>query len=277
MSSQQFTQKTFAVFFGAVLLLTGCTGNPAAPSDTQVVLRGYLFAGSPVQDIQLTSSISIFGSDTADPPILNASVVLVKGNNTYALTPNNAAPGFYFYPGTDLAVSTGDIFQILVNVGGQQISAETTVPTKPEQLSLSTTTMHFQPDTIQTRFGLRYSVVGLDTGIVSWSNPLGDYYYIVIESVDSARQLLRGDSVLTRRFVSEPTNQTSYRINNNSILYTGLHILRLYHVNKEYADLYRSREQDSRALNEPLTNVRNGLGIFSAFASDSLSFSIVLE
>ncbi|MDA3862202.1 MAG: hypothetical protein PF445_13365 [Melioribacteraceae bacterium] len=51
----------------------------------------------------------------------------------------------------------------------------------------------------------------------------------------------------------------------------------LYRVNKEYVDLYESRDQDSRNLNEPLTNIENGLGVFSAFASDSVYFNAVKE
>jgi hypothetical protein len=39
----------------------------------------------------------------------------------------------------------------------------------------------------------------------------------------------------------------------------------VYRINQEYADLYRTRQQDSRDLNEPLSNVVNGLGVFSAF------------
>ncbi len=54
-------------------------------------------------------------------------------------------------------------------------------------------------------------------------------------------------------------------------------MVRVYKVNQEYANLYRSREQDSRSLNEPLTNVQNGLGVFSAFASDSVGLYVKLE
>ncbi len=271
--------KILIVRISLILLLVvgGCNNNPIIPSDTQMVLRGYLYAGQAVQDIQLTSSISIFGTDTLDPPISNASIAVIKGGVSYVLAPNLKNPGYYYYPGNDLTVGTGDDFKIQVDYNGQQATAETIVPTMPEQLTLSTSSMRFQPDTIQSRFGMRLSVIGLDTAIVTWANPSGDYYYVVIESIDSTRQPLRGDSLFIRRFVSQPANQGSYRINNNSILYTGKHILRVYHINKEYADLYRSREQDSRALNEPLTNVRNGLGIFSAFASDSLYFFVALE
>jgi len=46
----------------------------------------------------------------------------------------------------------------------------------------------------------------------------------------------------------------------------------VYRVNQEYADLYEGRRQDSRDLNEPSTNIENGLGVFSAFNSDSTFF-----
>lgn len=120
-------------------------------------------------------------------------------------------------------------------------------------------------------------MTGLDTAIVSWNNPTGDYFYIVLESIDSTRQLLRADTLISRRFVSDPTNQNFCTINNNSILYTGKYSLKVYRVNREYADLYKSREQDSRTLNEPLTNVKNGLGIFAAFASDTLYFTATMQ
>ncbi len=270
-------KTTIFLIIAGVLLTAGCTNNPVAPSQTQVVLQGYLYANQPVQDISLATSIAIGGTDTVDTPITTASVVLMKNGISYQLASSVTIPGNYFYAGSDLSVNIGDNFTIEVDVNGQHISAATVVPSKPVQLGLSATTLQFQTDSVLTRIGTRTVVNGLDTAMVTWSNPSGDYYYVVIESIDPNRQLMRPDSTFTRRFVSQPTNQASYLLNNNSILYTGEHILRLYHVNKEYADLYRSRVQDSRTLNEPLTNVQNGLGIFSAFASDSLYFNVLFN
>ncbi len=270
-------KPTIVLFLATLLLATGCTNNPVGPSQTQVVLQGYLYANQPVRDIHLASSMAIGGTDTVDAPITTASVVLTKNGTQYQLVSNSGDPGDYFYPGNDLSVNVGDVFTIGIDANGEHVSSETVVPSPPQQLALSVTTLHFQTDSIQTRFGTRVGVNGLDTAVVSWSNPAGDYFFVVIESVDANRQLMRPDSTFTRRFVSQPTNQDNYRLNNNSILYTGQHVLRLYHVNKEYADLYRSRVQDSRTLNEPLTNVQNGLGIFSAFASDSLYFNVVFN
>ncbi|MFC1529786.1 hypothetical protein ACFL6R_03610 [Gemmatimonadota bacterium] len=55
----------------------------------------------------------------------------------------------------------------------------------------------------------------------------------------------------------------------------GEHLVRIYRINQEYADLYGSRQQDTRDLNEPLTNIQNGLGVFSAFNSTEFTFSAI--
>ncbi len=54
----------------------------------------------------------------------------------------------------------------------------------------------------------------------------------------------------------------------------GAHHAKVYRVNAEYAQLYENRTQDSRDLNEPPSNIRNGLGVFSAFNSSSVSFEV---
>jgi hypothetical protein len=40
---------------------------------------------------------------------------------------------------------------------------------------------------------------------------------------------------------------------------------------------HTERQQNSRYLNEPLTNIVNGLGVFSAFAGDSVFFRATTE
>ena len=55
----------------------------------------------------------------------------------------------------------------------------------------------------------------------------------------------------------------------------GRHRAIVYRVNQEYADLYNNRVQDSRDLNEPPSNIRGGLGVFSAFNSVAREFDLV--
>jgi hypothetical protein len=183
--------------------------------------------------------------------------------------------------GSDLQVRSGDQYTIQVTYDGISASAETEVPPKPVGLSTNITTITFTKETVSTPFGGTMDrVITSDSLIVSWSNPTGAAYYVVMESVDPNRVSIRSDTLrfLTNmRFVTEPTTDDRYRAFEQEINYTGKHKITLYRVNQEYVDLYKSRGQDSRNLNEPLTNVKNGLGIFTAFASDSAFIDVVLQ
>jgi hypothetical protein len=67
--------------------------------------------------------------------------------------------------------------------------------------------------------------------------------------------------------ISSPTTENHYRLNEMQLKYIGAYYTYAYHVNNEYVNLYKSREQDSWKMTEPLTIIKNGLGVFSAFAS----------
>jgi hypothetical protein len=199
----------------------------------------------------------------------------------YQLMSSSSFPGKYAYMGSDLQVQSGDQYTIRVTYNGTTASAETEVPPKPVGISTNTTTITFTKATVSTPFGGTIEMVTTsDSLIVSWSNRTAAAYYVVMESVDPNRQSIRSDtfpSFANMRFVTEPTTDDHYRAFEQDINYTGKHKITLYRVNQEYVDLYKSREQDSRSLNEPLTNVKNGLGIFTAFASDSLFVDVLLQ
>lgn len=61
------------------------------------------------------------------------------------------------------------------------------------------------------------------------------------------------------RAVFSPTAADSMAIGFNQVKYYGLHRVRVYRVNDEYAQLYATQQQDSRDLNfEPFTNIQGG-------------------
>jgi hypothetical protein len=141
--------------------------------------------------------------------------------------------------------------------------------------------MIFTEDSSASRFGggTFVRLTSADSVIVSWDNPSQLPYYVVVESDDSTLQPLSSDTLgnFNRRFVTEPTTNNYYRVPQGDFNYIGKYKITLYRVNQEYVNLYASREQDSRSLNEPLTNVQNGLGIFTAFASDSTFVNVELQ
>ena len=115
---------------------------------------------------------------------------------------------------------------------------------------------------------------------VSWDNPADALHYVVVESlVEGEPEYILPEFIRNRfggfRFITEPTDLAYFDVNAQSLQVFGEHRVVVYRVNEEYADLYENREQDSRDLNEPPTNVTGGLGVFSAFNSRSATFDVV--
>jgi len=272
--------RLLVVFVACIFLSGGCRENPLIPEEPQLVLQAYLYADRPVTDVGVMLSNLLSSSDLSNTPISDASVVLWKDGARYQLTASTQTQGNHYYAGTNLSVRSGDRFRIEVSRNGITAFAETDVPQKPVNVSTSHRTLTFVRSTFTTPFGMTMEIVNTsDTMMVLWNNPEKHPYYVVVESADPNSQPLRSDTVMSRRFrfVTEPTINDYFRILPVNIAYTGIHKVTLYRVNQEYVDLYKSRQQDSRSLNEPLTNIRNGLGIFTAFSSDSLFVTVVLE
>jgi hypothetical protein len=109
-------------------------------------------------------------------------------------------------------------------------------------------------------------------------NPELELFFVTVEALEESPTPInigigRGDGF--RRFIFPPIAADSIAISPLSLAHYGLHQVRVYHVNTEYAALYESRQQDTRDLNEPATNIRNGLGVFSAFGSRTVLFRAV--
>jgi hypothetical protein len=273
--------KAIGILFFALLLTLGChTDSPLAPDKSQVVVRGYLYAGEAVQDIRLTGTLPLGSDDTAAPPINSAQISLLKAGKTYDLVASAGDSGYYHYPDTDLTVEPGDDFQIRVSYENQVITATTTVPPAPQDVVISKSTLQL-PD-FDDMFQMREKGISMDsiralTSLaVSWQNETDALYYVVVKNLEnnpvSSDSRFRGGP---RMYISQPRPGGEYDVNATMATHYGKHEVRVYRVNQEYADLYQSRNQDSRDLNEPLTNIQNGLGVFSAFSSKSVYFTLL--
>ncbi|MBN2088992.1 DUF4249 family protein [candidate division KSB1 bacterium] len=272
--------KVFLMLIMLVILITGCTNDsPLAPDKELIVVRGYLYAGEPVTDIKLTTTLTLGSEDTLAPPINNAKVALIKAGQRYDLVPTPGDSGYYHYEGNDLEVKTGDEFQIEVQYNNQVVTGSTVVPEAPTGLTISKSTLSF-PD-FDSMWELRQQGISMDsirqamTLTVNWEQASDALYFIVVKNVE--KNPIEVESGFNfrppRAFISSPVAAAEYAVNAMMMTHLGKHLVIVYRVNQEYADLYQSRNQDSRDLNEPLTNIVNGLGVFSAFNSDSVYFN----
>jgi hypothetical protein len=256
-------------------------GDPTsvAPGTREPVLLAYLYAGQPVNDIRLTWTAPIGTpdslADSASPPINNATVALVRAGVRYTLSTAPGDSGYYRYTGNDLVVHEGDVFGLEATVDGHALTAQTTVPVRPTGARMSTTTL-----TVPT-FGPGLGRPDLTAGsaLVQWQKTSGALYFLTLESTETSPERIDLDLPIPigggRRFIFPPTAADSARVNVFSLTYYGKYTARVWRVNEEYAQLYATLQQDSRDLNEPISNVHGGLGVFSAFSADTTVFTVV--
>lgn len=270
-----------------------CEDEAVYTPDERFVLQAYLYANEPVQDISIRNAVPLTVADSVGEPINDAQITLFKNDVAYMLI-SSSDTGTYHYPGNDLTVETGDVFSIEALVSDKAATGETAVPESPANVGLTFETIYLpeiavNPTTGRPEFGIMQTLRALIDEVqmdVVWDNPDGLLHFVVIENAEDDQVSLFPD--LGGKFASSgnrgsfqrilpPTRESSHEINFSEIQYWGKYIVKVYRVNQEYADLYENLEQDSRDLNEPPTNIKNGLGIFSAFNSQNVYFEVKKE
>ncbi len=266
-----------------VLAAQACTdSDPMGPDADILVVRAFLFTGEPVADIRITTTVPLVSEDTLGTPVSDAMVWLERDDVRFDLIATPGEPGAYHYPGSDLVVGVGEVFELGIFRGSEIISATTVVPPPPEGFAVSSDVLEVVDLTAGFGgFGGRGGGGGgLAFGglIVRWINPERDLFFVVVDNLETDPVQIPAPDFIeqARRFTSAPTPADSTTVSQLSLTHLGEHRIRLYRVNQEYADLYEGRVQDSRDLNEPPSNILGGLGVFSAFSSSEGTFTATL-
>ena len=272
-------------FLPVILLgvLAAC-GDPTfvVPGSPDPVVRAFLYAGQPVNDVRLTWTVPINTSDTVDvqaaPPINYATVVLVRNGVRYPLVKSAGDSGYYQYNGTGLIVREGDVFTLEGSVKGRALSARTVVPGRPTGARMVSSTLTIPTLTFGGPGGPRPDFSAAQT-LVRWTKSPGSLYFVTLENVELSPVGLDiafpGGIRGRRRVIFAPTAADSLPVNALGLPYYGRYQVYVWRVNEEYAQLYATLQQDSRDLNEPFTNITGGLGVFTAFAADTTSVTVI--
>ena len=271
--------------FLVMLAAPACDPVLSDPEATDlVVVEAYIFAGEAVDNVRLTT-VTALGADTVEAdPINDADVLLIKNGVSYRLTATGDS-GYYAYGGTDLTVDEGDRFRLEVTYYDRVAFGETDVPEPPVDVVIDS-------DQLMAPVfgGGRPGQGGRGGGgfdlqerqvLTTWSNLDQRLHFVVVEGEEDDTESIFPDALQGRigrfRFISEPTLDDFYSVGLVMLEQLGRHEVTVYRVNEEYADLYENRVQDSRDLNEPPSNITDGLGVFSAFNSRSVFFDVVRE
>jgi hypothetical protein len=249
-----------------------------------IVVRGYLYAGQPVTDVILTSTLTLDDESETAIPIDSAVVVLKRSAEEFVLFPVHSYDTTetdttfsitYTYPDSDLVVAEGDTFILDINYGEQHLTSEAIVPEKPDSFSSNIDTMYV-PSFDRNRDYIRWIFADSNIIRLNWDNPEDHFHYLLMDNVEEDPEPL--EKTLPprwRRFISEPFIDTSYAMLASTITHFGRHDIVLFHVQTDYVLLYQSSGQNSRDLNEPYNNINGGLGMFTAFNSDTVSIVLL--
>ena len=275
----------FSALFSITFLTLSCEDDllPVPEADL-IVVRGYLYAGQPVTDVIIASTLALDDESETAIPIDSAVVLLKRGAEKFVLSPVHSYDTTetdttfsitYTYPDSDLVVAEGDTFILDINYGEQRLTSEAIVPAKPDSFSSNIDTMYV-PSFDRNRDYIRWIFADSNIIRLNWGNPEDHFHYLLMDNVEEDPEPL--EKTLPprwRRFISEPFIDTSYAMRASTITHFGRHDIVLFHVQTDYVLLYQSSGQNSRDLNEPYNNINGGLGMFTAFNSDTVSIVLL--
>lgn len=273
--------KRCFILLGFVPLLSGCFDSDLVFEDQyEPVVEAYLYVDKKVDNVYLSSMIS-FGADSLGGESITDALVILEGEReSWILVHDDAIPGRYFMEEMP-EMAQGDTFRLGIELGEETLSAVTVIPDEPPDVTMSTQTIYITKVDDIRDFG---NVEMPDPVELTWDNPEAKYYFLDIQNIESNPVSIMPDPPTDRppppeglsfQMITEPTNNNYYAIDIRQLEYFGTHRIVFTSVNDEYAYLYNSLNQDTRELNEPYSNIENGLGIFTAFNSDTLYLEVV--
>ncbi|MDX2069464.1 MAG: DUF4249 family protein [Haliscomenobacter sp.] len=253
------------------LSLAACEDNTGIEFNDVPVVEGYLYEGNPVE-IQLTRKSPFDTELNLDPADLDALNINIKSEGkNYVLLPQG--DGLYRSGNDGLTIQAGQTYQLEFEFKGKTVSAETTVLAKPfgftqDATSISIPQISFPPSGGRPNFP--------DPVKLNWNNADQSYYLLVVENTETNPDPIfdLGITRPSRLFRVEPTQNNTFELRIQQFQYYGQHRVILYHINPEYALLYQDSGDNSLNLKSPPTNVKNGLGIFTAISSDTLYLNV---
>ncbi len=266
--------KNPAIVVVALFLMTSCTEEVTEIVVETAVVESYLIPGEDAS-VKLSRLIPFSEEGYTGPVTIDSAEVYIEYNGKeYLLLPVDSVPGYYVCGDTALKIISGEDYSLQLEHDGVEVSAVTTIPSKPQGLSLSDIYYYFDPNGILPGY--------TDPLEVSWSNPDGVYFQIVVEYLDETykpiNEYLDPNSYDSYRVISSGalSNDTYNLIPRRQLAFYGNYKLTLYRINDEYVDLLNSNnDQTTLSITEPKTNVNNGLGIFTGINFDVIYFKVI--
>ncbi len=260
--------------FFACLALCACQPTLVAEFQDKAVVESYLYANnSPTVKVSkliaLRSDVS-YSSENVDA--LQMTVTDETAERTYTLQPQ----GDGLYANASLKVTEGHTYTLTLPYNGEQVTATTTIPPKPQGMTLSAAVMEIpQRPNMAMAANASRADSGWEPITVTWDNAAGDYYIIVAECIESSPTSIYtisdDDDIPRPMFRTEPTTAAESQLSMQSFSYYGRHNVILVRMQPEYLLLYKST---GNTIAEIHANIENGYGIFTGVNADTLQINV---
>ncbi|MEZ0538885.1 DUF4249 family protein [Fibrella arboris] len=273
--------RTWLVTFSLnVLLFTvGCQEKTTviAPDD-QPVIEAYLAVGQPMT-VRVTKQIP-FSTDTTGQgkPVEGLAITITGGGSTYPL--RYVGDGQY-QSNPDVKPKVGQTYTMAFEYLGQRVTATTQIPTRPVNYQQDVTEIIRTAPVQGGGPGGGGILQQLQAAVhLTWQNPTADYYFVVVDNIEVDPVLINQNVnpnrplAQNRRFRNEPTQSDFDDVRGQNFQYYGRHRLILFHLNPDYAALYKQNSTSTQNIATPPTTVVNGLGIFTGVNTDTLYVNV---
>lgn len=228
------------------------------------VVEAYLHAGQSIR-VKVMQEIPFIEDDYDSVSVEDLDILISTGETSFYL--EHDENGVYRAVESPMP-EPNEIYNIAFLFNGDSIMAETIIPEKPTGFEASETEIVI--DNSNPMGG------GLATTIeLYWDNPYNKYHMVMVENIESDPEPINEDATdEARKSQNQPTQNEGDNLRPNNFNYYGTHRLVLFRVNPEYAALYDSDGSSSQNIQNPVTNIVNGFGIFTGVNSDTLYIEV---
>jgi hypothetical protein len=234
------------------------------------VVQAYLVPGTKTQ-VKVYYQKYLDDTITYGYPVTGLKLNISDGATTVQLS--ETAPGTYLWSDTTF-IKENKTYTLNFDYNGTPVSAKTTVPQKPVGFKVSDTLQY-----VQTRsLGMPTTAQTFTSVTFSWNNSASWYYMMMLKDISSNKSPVNLNNTDLYHDSEISLGQVStYITQQRTFSYYGNYKVLLFHVNKEYIDALTTSSTTSLNLTNPLTNVVNGLGLFTAMQADTLNLKVVIQ
>ena len=257
--------KIHSIILLVGILLTSC-GEELTQYETSIhtpIIESFLSA----DDSKLT--VKIYSMESFDEENIQYS----KGISNLQVYVNDlllaetATAGTYTLSEATGILNVGNECKLRFEYNNKEIKASTVIPSKPVELTINQTY-------IEKSAWSYYDTI--PDVVLKWDNPDNSYYQIYIQSLSESSGSTQAPPFMGGGFgkmMMQPIQSNSYTLRMHDMSFEGSYRCVLYKVTEEYAELYE--RMSSTDLANPVSFIENGLGVFTAFNSDTILYKVV--